>query len=301
MFKHLLVPLDGSTLAEAALPAVAFLSRKLSIPLTLVHVIEQDAPQEIHGERHLTSEEEALAYLEEVASRSLFDGLEVNQHVHTAEVNDVARSIVEHAGEYDSDLIVMCTHGRSGVRSWLFGSIAQQIINFCKTPVLLIQPTKRGKAPEFNCQRLLVGLDGNPDHEQALPIAAELAHACLAEFYLAMVIHTYQTLPIEQAVTARLLPGSTAALLELTEESAAQYLQRQITPFREAGLSVIAQVRRGDPAKMIVQIAKKVNAGLIVLGTHGKTAGESFWSGSITPQIMRYTRLPLLLVPVRKE
>ena len=300
MFKHLLVPLDGSTLAEAALPAVAFLSRKLGIPLTLVHVIEQDAPQEIHGERHLTDEEEALAYLEEVANRSLFNGLAVNRHVHNAEVNNVARSIVEHAGEYDSDLIVMCTHGRGGIRSWLFGSIAQQIINCCNTPVLLIQPTIKGKAPDFNCQRVLVGLDGNPDHEQALPVAAELARTCLAELYLAMVIHTYQTLPIEQAVTARLLPGSTVALLELTEESAAQYLQRQMIPLRGAGLSVIAQVRRGDPAKMIVRIAKKTNVDLIVLGTHGKTAGESFWSGSITPQIMRYSRLPLLLVPVRE-
>jgi nucleotide-binding universal stress UspA family protein len=300
MFKHLLVPLDGSTLAEATLPAVAYLSGKLGTPLTLVHVIEQDAPQEIHGERHLTNEEEAHTYLEEVASRSIFIGFDVSRHVHTVGVNDVARSIVEHAGEYESDLIVMCTHGRGGIHSWLFGSIAQQIMNCCKTPVLLIQPTLRGKAPEFSCQRMLVGLDGNPGHEQAIPVAAELAHACAAELFLAMVIHTYQTLPIEQAVTARLLPGSTAALLELTEESAAQYLQDQIAPLREAGLSVIAQVRRGDPAKMLVRLAKKVNADLIVLGTHGKTAGESFWSGSITPQIMRHTRLPLLLVPVQE-
>ena len=59
MFKHLLVPLDGSPLAEAALPAAAYLAQKLGASVTLLHVIEQDAPQEIHGERHLTDPDEA--------------------------------------------------------------------------------------------------------------------------------------------------------------------------------------------------------------------------------------------------
>jgi nucleotide-binding universal stress UspA family protein len=63
MFKRLLVPLDGSHLAEAALPAAAFLALKLNAVLTLVHIVERNAPEEIHGDRHLTNADEANAYL----------------------------------------------------------------------------------------------------------------------------------------------------------------------------------------------------------------------------------------------
>ncbi len=63
MFKHLLVPLDGSKLAESALPVAAWLAKTLKAPITLLHVIEQDAPEEVHRDRHLTNSDEAEAYL----------------------------------------------------------------------------------------------------------------------------------------------------------------------------------------------------------------------------------------------
>jgi len=82
MFKHLLVPLDGSHLAEAVLPAVSFLAQKLRVPITLTHVIERDAPRKIHGEPHLANEEEAYAYLDQVAARAFAAKLRVECHVH---------------------------------------------------------------------------------------------------------------------------------------------------------------------------------------------------------------------------
>src|SRR5664280_859501 len=112
MFKHLLVPLDGSRMAEVSLPAAVSLARTLGAAVTLFHVIERDAPQDIHGERHLTSPEEARGYLDEVAARFFPADIPVERHVHVGEVNDVARSIAEHVGELCPDLIVMCTHGR---------------------------------------------------------------------------------------------------------------------------------------------------------------------------------------------
>jgi nucleotide-binding universal stress UspA family protein len=302
MFKHLLVPLDGSRLAEAALPAAAYLAQTLGAGVTLVHVIEQDAPQTIHGERHLTGPDEARAYLEEVASRAFpkEPGVGVEQHVHTAEVSDVARSIVEHVGELGPDLIVMCAHGWGGLRSRLFGSIAQQIIGLGTTPVVLIQPARGEAAPPFACERLLVPLDGNPVHEQGLPVAVSLAQASAATLHLLLVVYTLSTLPGEQAASGRLLPGVTSALLDLRQQEAEEYLRRQATPVQAAGVDVTVEICRGDPAKTIVRTAKRVKADLIVLGTHGRSGMDAFWSNSVAPQVSSRSRVPLLLVPVGK-
>jgi nucleotide-binding universal stress UspA family protein len=300
MFQHLLVPLDGSWLAEAALPAAAYLAQTMGAWVTLVHVIEQDAPQEIHGERHLSAPDEAKAYLDEVASRAFPPGLRVERHVHTAQVSDVARSIVEHGDKLGPDLIVMCTHGRGGLRTWMFGSIAQQIIGLGMTPVLLVQPSRVEVASEFTCQRLLVPLDGAPDHEQGLSVAAGLAQVCKANLHLVMVVHTLRTLPGQRAAIARLLPGVTSMLLDLTQEDAEEYLSRQVAQLQAEGLSVTAEVQRGDPASTIVHAARRVQADVVVLGTHGRSGMDAFWSSSVAPRVSNRSHTPLLLVPVRE-
>jgi nucleotide-binding universal stress UspA family protein len=299
MFRHLLVPLDGSRLAEAALPAAAYLAQTLGASVTLVHIIERKAPQEIHGERHLADPDKACAYLDEVASRAFPADLRVERHVHTTEVGDVARSIVEHCCELGPDLIVMCTHGRHVPRDLLLGNIAQQVIALGTIPVLLIQPAEAEAMPPFACRLLLVPLDGNPTHEHGLPVAAGLARACAAALYLLVVVPTLSTLLRERAATGRLLPGATTVLLDLAQQDAEEHLRRQVAQLLAAGLSVTAEVCRGDPATTIVSTARRVGADLIVLGTHGKTGLDAFWSGSVAPRISSRSRVPLLLVPVR--
>lgn len=300
MFKHLLVPLDGSRLAEAVLPAAAYLARTLGAWVTLLHVIEHNAPEEIHGERHLRDPEEAAAYLYEVAIRAFPSDLRVEWHVHTTEVRDVALAIAEHIEELEFDLVIMCTHGYGGLRDWLFGSIAQQVIALAISPVLLIRPSRHGTAPSFSCQRILVPLDGDPEHEQGLVVAADLARACAAILHLLMVVHTLHTLPGQQAATAMLLPGTTSALLDLTQERAEEYLIRQIIQLQAQELSATTEVCRGDPVTGIVHAAHRLKVNLIVLGTHGKKGTDAFWSGSITPKISQQSHVPLLLVPFRE-
>jgi nucleotide-binding universal stress UspA family protein len=297
MFKHLLVPLDGSHLAEAALPVAAYLAQTLAAPVILIHVIEHDAPKVVHGERHLTNEDEANVYLRQVAARSFPPGVQVEPHVHTSAVSDVADSIARHVEEFSTDLIIMCTHGHGGLRRWLFGPIAQQVIALGKTPVLLIQPDEGQSALAFACRRLLVPLDGNPDHEQGLVVAEALAQAYTASVHLVSVIQTLDTLSGQRAATAKMLPGTTSALLNLKQQGAEEYLQQQVKPLQTAGVTATVEVSRGDPAKLIVRAAQQVKADLIVLGTHSKTNLDAFWSGSITPKIAGHTHTPLLLVP----
>ena len=299
MFKHLLVPLDGSRLAEAVLPASAYLAQTLDASVTLLHLIERDAPLEIHGDRHLNDPDEACAYLDEVATRAFPPNLQVERHVHTTAVSDVACSIVDHAGELTPDLIVMCTHGRGGLRGWLIGSIAQQVIKLGTTPVLLIRPPETDTAPAFTCRRLLVPLDGDPDHEQGLAVAADLAQTCGASLHLVMAVHTLQTLSGQRAATAKLLPRAMSALLDLTQQGGKEYLDQRLAKLQTTGLAVTARVARGDPAKIIVRRARQVQADLIVMGTHGKKGVDAFWAGSVAPKVSNYSRRPLLLVPVR--
>ena len=302
MFKHLLVPLDGSRLAEAALPAAAYLAARLGASVTLIHIIEHDAPQVVHGEHHLTAGDEAGAYLE-AAARHMQEHasgvtLDVERHVHTAEMKDVAGGIVQHVDELAPDLIVMCTHGSGGLRDVLFGSIAQQVVARGTTPVALIRPTEEGVAESFTCQRLLVPLDGSPEHERSLPAAVELGYACPAELHLVFVVPTLSTLGGQQAATGRLLPGATTALLDMAQQDAESYLRKQISELRSQGLAVTAELQRGDPATGIVDAARSVDSDMIVLGTHGRTGTDAFWAGSTAARVLARSSCPLLLVPV---
>jgi len=299
MFKHLLVPLDGSRMAEVSLAAAASLAGTLGAAVTLIHVIERGAPQDIHGERHLTSPDEARDYLDEVAARAFPADVTVERHVHTSAVNDVARSIAAHVGELGPDLIVMCTHGRGGLRGLMSGSIAQQVVGLGTTPVILIPPVPTGASPTFSCNRMLVALDGNSDHEEGLKIAASLGKTGGGKLCLIMAVHTVNTLSGEQAATAKMLPGTTHALLDFAEKDAKEYLDGHVAELRALGLAATADVRRGDPVTVILDASKRMRADLIVLATHGKSAMDAFWSGSATPNVTNRAVVPLLLVPVR--
>lgn len=301
MFHHLLVPLDGSRLAEAALPAAATMAKTLGAKVTLIHVIEQSAPEEIHGEHHLSDPGQARAYLDQIAVRAFPPDVLVELHVHTAEVKDVARSLVEHVEELSPDLIVMCTHGQGGLRTRLFGSMAQQIIGMGKTPVLIIRPSRAAGASAFLCRHLLVPLDGQPDHEQGLPVAASLARAYDADLHLLMVVPTLPTLAGQEAASGRLLPGATSLLLDLSQDAALTHLSGYVKGLQAQGLVVQGEVRRGDPAKVIVRTARKVQADMIVLATHGKSGMDAFWSGSIAPEVSGRAHAPMLLVPVHES
>jgi nucleotide-binding universal stress UspA family protein len=299
MFKKLLVPLDGSHLAEAALPAAAYLAERTGASTTLIHLIEQHPPEAVHGERHLATTDDSLNYLNEVSQKFFSAQYPVESHVHTSAVSHVPVSIADHAVETDADLIVMCVHGPSGIHRWLSGSIAQQVIGLSTASILLIQPASSGALPPFTCDRLLVALDGDPVHEKGLTVATELARACSADLHLLMVVPTLATLPEEKAETGKLLPGAMSALLDLSEEDARQYLEDQVKRVTAEGVAATSAVGRGDPAQGIVRTAESIQADVIVLGTHGKRGMDAFWSGSVAPKVASMSRSPMLLVPVR--
>ena len=296
MFKRLIIPLDGSRLSEAVLPTAIYLAQKLGAAITLVHVIERNAPTQVHGEPHLSEPAEAEAYIAELRRRIIPIGIPVETHVHTVAIANVAQSIVDHAREFESDLVMMCTHGRSGLRQLFFGSIAQQVVAF-KVPVLLVHPEENGNLHVPTGRPFLVPLDGTQIREEALPVAVALAQACGAPLKLLMVVPTFETLSGVETTSRILLPATTQEMLALAYEDAGKYIAGLIIRFGAQEALISGEVRRGDASKIIVKEARSLGIDLIVMGTAARAGMDAFWSGSVAPKISNRTHLPLLLIP----
>ena len=295
MFSRILVPLDGSQLSEASLPAAAQFANRFDAQIILLHVIERDAPSEVHKEPHLTDAREASRYLAGVATRAFAPGSRVETHVHNTPVTDVARAIVEHAArEFQADFIVTCTHGRSGMRDLLYGSIAQRIVAEGRLPLLLIKP-----GPDsFEIRKILVPLDPDSEHDAAIEPAASVAAAFKAELQLLSVIPTLGTLTGAEAATTSLMPLTAQAMLDLQQEQSDQHLDEHQKALQQRGLVSTAFTARGEPAAQIVQVADRGGADLIVLSTPRKTGLGAFWSKSVAPRVAQSTKKPLLLIPL---
>lgn len=285
-------------MAETALPVAQFLCRAFKSRVTLFHVIEKDAPREIHGERHLQDPLFAGEYLREQSARFSGAGIAASVHVHEDPQKSVSRSIAEHAEELKVDLIVMCTHGSGGLRGFLFGRIAQQVVALSEKPVFFVQPSELGEVTDFHVRRLLVPLDGNRDHEESLFVAEHFALCLGAELILVLVVPGLADLPGEDSAAARMSPGVAGAFLEIVSQEAVNYLDVHVARLRGKGLAAVSAVFRGDPVTVISEVAGERSCDAIVLATHGKTGMDAFWSRSATPLLSKNIRIPFLLVPV---
>jgi nucleotide-binding universal stress UspA family protein len=214
--------------------------------------------------------------------------------VHAADERGVAQMIVDQALELGTDLIVLSTHGSTGLRDALLGSIAQQVIHEGRVPVLLAHPARvEPSAPTLMVRQILLPLDGEKVHEVAIPAALAMAHAWGATIHLVNVVPTVETLSGQEATPGTVLPNAMRAVLDLSQEGAAEYLERVR---QRLDVPSAAKVLRGDPAKSIVAEASSTSADLIVMATHGRMGLGAFWSASVAPKVLRDARLPLLLL-----
>jgi nucleotide-binding universal stress UspA family protein len=298
MLRSLLVPLDGTQAAETVLPTVSLLAQRAGARVTLLHLVERRAPATIHGDRHLTTAAEAEAYLREIAAKHFPPGVTVGWHVHGQEITDVAHSVADHADELQADLVVMFVHGRENLRHRLFGPLAQHVVRQAPAPILLLQPNAAGQIP-VPFRQLLLPLDGREEHEAGLGAAQEMAILCAAAVHLLMVVPTRSTLGGPDAATGQLLPAATHEMLELAQQEAVQYLERHLQPFIMASVSATATVARGEPATIIREEAGRQKADLVVLGTHGQSGWEAFWSGSLGSKLLGSIPASFLLAPAK--
>ncbi|MCA9934571.1 MAG: universal stress protein [Ardenticatenaceae bacterium] len=146
MFNHVLVPLDGSAFAEAALPYALSLATQYKASLTLLRIVspprwqsmmEAESPElyEKLCQRAIQDAESYLLYKQEALEAEGF-----NIHIRVERGEPAAQTILDLAEAEKNDVIVMSTHGRSGLQRWMFGSVAERIIHHAHIPVLLVRP-----------------------------------------------------------------------------------------------------------------------------------------------------------------
>ena len=296
-FRHLVVPLDGSRLAESVLPAAASLARRLKASVTLLHVVERRAPAAAHGDRHLAGRSDAEVYLAAVARRAFGRGIRSSWHVHESDAGGLARVLAEHEKEFGHDLVVLCTHGRGGRRTVL-GSVAQQLVRAGTLPVLVLRPPAARSRATQPLRSILLALDADPrDGEGALRAAAELARAVRAVVHLVVIVPSFGLQLGRWMLTGRLLPSTTAALLDQSVQDAERLIARRCSLLRNAGVRADARVLRGDPVRMLVRAATEVDADLVALATHGRSGARALFTGSVASRVASRCRRPLLLAP----
>ncbi len=320
MFQHILVPLDGSRRAERALPVAARIARATGGSLLLVQVV--NPPIDYSGglglaplmtEQAVESEMAGAAdYLKAVAASPGLSGIETRTEVS---FGLPAQYLVAAAEAYESDLVVLCSHGRTGFTRWALGSVAHQIIHHSTVPVLVLRageplpPVSRADAARL--LSALVALDGSPLAEAALAPAAHLVAALAAPargaLHLMQVVKMFPT-TAEEGFVSELNEEA----LKRTEASLATVKEHIQETFRDLNLSITWSVALdSDVADAILGTAEHgeqmegaegfSGCDLIAMSTHGRGGLERWVMGSVTERVLNTTKLPMLIVRPKKK
>ena len=300
MYKNILVPLDGSELAEVVLPYAKELAGRLDLDLTLLHVCESQPEAHFMCQAYLERAADTVrAQSREVQSKTgAPSGVKANEvRIHVVHGHP-AEGILRYAEENKPDIILMATHGYSGVRRWVLGSVADKILRQSKIPVWLV----RANIPEeivhdeWPKRTLLVPLDGSKFAEVVLPHVQQLAKQRGAELVNIVLIRIYE----KPFVTADYPESDWAKHVERMvnyfKQEAASYLAEVQKSLSVAGLNVRAEVIMGKPADEIIKYAHNNHPNLVVMATHG-SSGLSLWEyGNIADKVLRGVSSPIFMV-----
>jgi len=290
MLRTILATTDGSDLAEQALPYAEALARATGARLVLVRAVEaHGVPGADLADAQVRLVREAEAALGAVAARLTAAGVGAEVAVP---YGPAAHAIVETSRARAGDLVVMATHGRSGLGRLLFGSTAQAVLAESPVPVLLVRAGADGAGAVRIAEqpRVLVPLDGSPFSEAILPAAVSLAGA------------THGALVLLRAVAASPSPLDPEEVVDALEHNARvegeEYLSdvaRRLA--QQHGIPAAETiVRMADPAEAIVGEAAASGAALVAMATHGRGGLGSLVVGSVARAVLQHGRLPLLLV-----
>ncbi len=285
-YKKILVPLNGSELAEKALPYAKSIAKLRKSQVTLFAVsltIFVDRRDRLFA-----------SYLEANAKELNKEGIKTTT---TTSYGDVAEEIVKYANNNKMDLIVMATHGYSGAKKWMFGSITQKVLYGTAIPFLLIKSKSPEVSAEFN--RILVPVDGSPFSESTFPYVVELAKKTNKEILLLHVceppiVPSYGSHPINPT-----WKKYRDDMWGEVEKLSTTYLKRTMAALKKKGLkakSRVVKAQTGEVAKIIMQVSKEENVDLLVIATQGRTGASRWVYGSVANRIVEEFSQPILLI-----
>ncbi len=278
MFRHGLVPLDGSPQADTILPYISWLAKQLNMPITLLSVADT------HGATLPGSAQRDVARrLEELVSPLGDQGIQVATAVA---VGRPAQEILRIAEDRRCDLIVLSTSTASLTGRGTLGPVADKVFHASHIPLLLVptQPEGTSTARGRPITTLILPLDGSPLAESALPYAEDLAKQLAAAVVLTRAV------PFGGAYVDEKTP--------LTGEIEAKvYLQGMVDRLQADGVEVQLRVLGGLPTPYILDLAKQTPQSLIVLTTHGRSALARWFVGSVAEGVVSAAEVPVLVIP----
>jgi nucleotide-binding universal stress UspA family protein len=298
MTNAIIVPLDGSRLAEQALPCATMLPAELVLfrAVSLSHEVRTaliDTDLDLDVEQ-VSLANEAKAYLDQLASGLGEWGLRVSTIVRPG---PAAETILDYIRETNIQQIVMATHGYSGISRWVHGSIAERVVQSADVPVLLVrvQEDAGGVSHKpMSCHRILVPLDGSPLAEQVLPQAVAIARALGAELVLFRVLTLLTSLTFAGEWYMPL-----DSVIEIARQEARLYLDGVAEDLDAQGIQVSTALQVGGVANAIIEYAEANEIDLIAMSTHGRTGLARWALGSVADRVLRAGGNPLLLVRPR--
>ena len=295
MFNRILLPLDRSALAECVLPHTIAIARAFDSHVTLLHVM--DTPREARWRRAMDPlnwqirKAEATAYLSEVELRLQAAGLLTETHILEGVA---AEQIIAFADTHASQLIILSSHGQSGLSEWGASSVVQKIAQRARTSVMIVRAARPVvlDAPGLRYQRILVPLDGTQRAETILPAAATLARAHDAQIVLAHLV--------QQPAMPRRTPPSREdveladQLVARNQAEATQYLdqlQSRLTGEVEARVLVSDHL-----AATLHELVEQEKADLVLLSAHGMSSQIRGPYGDVTSNLIAYGTTPLVIM-----
>ena len=302
MFPTVLLALDGSPLAERALPYAEELACAAGAQLLLVRAVAVHPVCGPAADAQLAAAvREAEAYLDELAAGLARRGLAVGTAVPRGP--SAGDAVVDEAYRQQADLVVLTTHGQTGLGRWEYGSAAEVILARAPAPVLLLRSWLRANHPEppGDRPRLLVPLDGSPFAEAGLVAARRLARLLGGELVLCRAGPQPPLRPVRAPADAWLADYLQEEELDARRAAALGYLQRQAHRLAAQGYPARVHLTVGEPAEAIAAAAREEGASLVVMATHGIADAYRLLLGSVAEGVLRCDETPLLLVRPEDE
>lgn len=284
MYTKILVPLDGSRLAEGVLPYVVALGKAFRIPAELLQVIDSDTIHSFIRRNRVEDElkQSTSSYLQTLVS-SISSSIAVDW---TIEIGRPASAIVDRAAVDKAALITMATHGRSGIGRWFLGSVADKVLEASKNPLLLVRATRGPNSiHELPFKKLIVCLDGSQLAELTLPHVVAIGRATAAEIVL---LRVYTPTRFE-------FYHDTDTKVEI-----AAYLERKVTQLENQGLDrVSCLLEDGNAAPSIIELSGHSPNSLVIMSARGRSAVEEGWwlLGSVAERVVKHCSAPVLVIP----
>jgi len=295
--RHILVPLDGSPLAERILPLAVAVSRAFAARLTLLHVLESPhggraAPRPVDPLEWEMTHAEIARYLElrrqQLVQEGLAPAVEIVQ-------GRPAEQILRTARERGADLVVLASHGGSGADAWARSATADRVIALADTSVLVV-PTHHEyePTPARRLERLLLPLDCSPRAEVAIPLAVGLALQQDAEIVAA---HVVPALELPRRIVASVRDRALAEeLTARNREEAAEYLAGVVERLVAQGVRARARLLVSERlVPSLLRLADDENADLTILAAHGCSGDPQERHGAVACRFLRESRRAVLV------